>query len=386
VPWNGLPLRGNVLTYVAFVMASMYGLWVARGQAPVAIAWPASAVALTAVLVGGWRVFPGVAAGAVTAALLDHRSLPFALWFVLPTLVEAVISVGLFRRARVDLRFGAVSDSLTLAWIAAAASVGGGLVGATILTATAPVPASAFRDIFVSWTLGDAVGILAFAPAFLIWLQPPLRIARPRRPELVLMLAAAVMVSVFVLVQYTVGLTSRSITILLALFPLLMWISLRADLPVAAALVVMLSIAATLGVKLGTGALTSTSETRGIINTQTLHVLSVLLVLVGAASVSAREKALARALASERKLSLVFEGTTDAHTLFQLDGQGVPRILMGNQRWFEGLRLYRRDLALQDTAGKSTDEMGALLGVPPADCAPHTAPMLAAIRWPAGAV
>jgi len=380
VPRRGFEVRGNLVAYVAFVLASMYGLWVARGDGPVAIAWPASAVALTAVLVAGWRVFPGVAAGAITAAFLDHRSLPIAIWFVLPTLAEAAIAVGLFRRAGVDLRFGAVSDSLTLAWIAAVASAGGGLVGATVLTATSSVPRSAFLNVFVSWSLGDAVGILAFAPAFLIWLQPPLRISRPRRPELVLMLAAAAVVSLFVLVQYTVGLTSRSLTILLALFPLLMWISLRADLPVAAAFVVVLSIAATLGVKLGTGALTSSSVTRGIINAQTLHVLSVLLVLVGAASVSAREKALARALASERKLSLVFEGTSDAHILYQLDAGGVPRILMGNQRWFEGLRLYRRDLAVEDTIGKSMDELGELLGIPAAPRAHHLEPMREAIR------
>jgi PAS domain S-box-containing protein len=375
-----VPLRENVFAYLAFVAASMYGLWIARGEGPVAIAWPASAVAIAAVLVVGWRVFPGIAAGAITAALLDHRSLPLALLFVLPTLVEAAIAVRLCERTRMDLRFGAVSDSLTLAWIAAIASTAGGMVGALILTAATAVPASAFGTIFVSWMLGDAVGILAFAPAFLIWLRPPLRIARPRRLELALMAAAAVAVSLFVLVQYTVGIQSRSLTILLALFPLLMWISLRADLPVAALLVVVLSIAATLGVKLGTGALTSSSVTRGIINVQTLHVLSVLLVLIGAASVSARELALARALGSERKLSLVFEGTSDTHTLFQVDARGVPRVLMGNQRWLEGLRAFRSDLSMQDTVGRSIEEMWELLAMPPAGRAVHVARMQEAVQ------
>lgn len=379
-PLRASLLRNNVLAFLAFVVASMYGLWVARGDGPVAIAWPASAVALSAVAVAGWRVFPGIAAGAITAATLDGRSLPIAMWFVLPALVEAAVSVGLCRRVKVNLRFEAVSDSLNLAWIAAVASAGGALTGATILMATGSIQHGPFWQVFASWMLGDAVGILAFAPAFLIWLQPPLRISRPRRPELVLMAMAAALVSAFVLVQYTVGLTSRSVTILLALFPLLMWISLRADLPVAAVFVVLLSIAATLGVKLGTGALISSSVTRGIINVQTLHVLSVLLVLVGAASVSARERALAQALASEQKLSIVFEGTSDTHTLYEIDAGGVPRVLMGNQRWFDGLRLFRSGLMAPDTLGKTMDEMGDLLGIGPEGRSPHIQPMLDAVR------
>ena len=71
-----LPLRGNLFAYLAFVAASMYGLWIARGEGPVAIAWPASAVAIAAVLVAGWKVFPGIAAGVITAALLDRQHDP----------------------------------------------------------------------------------------------------------------------------------------------------------------------------------------------------------------------------------------------------------------------------------------------------------------------
>ncbi|MGQ0649247.1 MAG: ATP-binding protein [Gemmatimonadaceae bacterium] len=368
----------NVWTLLASFAAVCYGLFVARTGGEVAMVWPASAVALAAIVLRGWKLFPGIAFGTFLGAWLDGRSTAIAALLVLPLAVELAVATAVLRRAKLVVRFTSADDSIRLAWIAAVASTCGAAAGVAILTALGTLRPSAAPMAFLSWALGDAIGILAFSPALLLWLgrRPPVR--RPGRAELASMLLAAAAVSGFVLVTYALGSGNRMVTMWLALFPLLLWTSLRAEVRVAAAIVVVLSIAGTIGVSLGTGALVSPSGSN-VLNVQAFHVMMVLMVLAGAASISEREDALLQSRDVERKLALVFQGTRDVHTLYEIGTDGEQRVVMANENWTSVLKKWRPGLTDEDFFGHTPEEIRALLGVHPDDAAVHMERMRTAI-------
>ena len=370
----------NLWTLLASGVGTCYALFVARPSGTdVAMVWPASAVAFTAIALRGWRLFPAVALGAFGAALLDQRPLAEALFLVVPAVVELAIAVALIKRTGLDLRFRRAGDAARLAVVAGLGSVGGAMAGVAIMSAVEQTGRDTMGHVFLSWTLGHAIGMLAFAPALLLWLGEATPIARPRRPELAALVVSTVLVCAFVLLTYEVGTPNRVVAMWLTLVPLLLWTSVRADIKVAAAVVVVLSIAGTTGVRLGTGALATSPGGLAVLNVQAFHVMMVLMVLVGASTMSAYDRALAQSRSVERTFSLVFDGTRDSQTLYSVPDTGMPRVVMANRSWLDAMKVWRPDLSTADAIGKSVDEMRDLLGLTPAEAAVHQAHMDQAI-------
>ncbi len=365
------PVAANVWTFVASVLAGMYGLFIARVQGEVSMVWPASAVAFAAVATRGWRLFPAVAAGSFAVALLDGRSIPVSLAMVLPVVVELSLAMWLIRRTNFDLRLRNAGAPIQLMWIAGVSALGAACTGISVLILSNDVPGSAAIPALMSWTLGNSLGILVFAPAFLLWSRTSRPALRPTGGELWILAVATLAVSLFPLLTYANSAGYRAITTLLALFPLALWTSLRADLRVAAAVVVVLSIAGTLGVRFGTGALVSTDSLRGVINLQTFHVLMVMVVLVGSASASQREDTLARTREAERKLALVFAGTPDAHALYSVDADGTIRLAMANRVWREGVARLPAGTPDDVILGHSLGDLQQVIGGIPERAAAH---------------
>lgn len=354
-------LAANLWTFVAIVLAGGYGLFVARVHGEVATIWPASAVAFAAVATRGWRTFPAIALGSFTVARLDGRSTLISLALMLPVGVEIALAMTLVLRTRFDLRFRRPGAPVQLLWIAGLAALAGAATGVTVLLLGGDLPISAALTATVSWTLGDALGILVFAPAFLLWIDRRFLAMRPQGMELTALAIVTIGVGLFPLLSFSGFAGYRTLTTLLALFPLMLWTSLRADLRVATAVVVVLSIAGTLGVRFGTGALVSADSVRGVINVQTFHVLMVLIVLVGSASSSQREDTLARISGAERTLALVFSGTPDAHALYSVSDRGELRLATANRVWREGVASLGADVTDDAIIGKTVDELQRMI-------------------------
>ncbi|MBC7896232.1 MAG: MASE1 domain-containing protein [Cytophagaceae bacterium] len=370
----------NGWTFVASLIAVGYGLFIARPEGNVvAVVWPASAVALVAVALGGWRLFPGIAAGTFMAAVLDQQPLGAAVIFIVPAAVEVAIAMSLLKPSRIDLQFRSTGDSIRLTVIAALASMGAAAAGVAILVTLGSLPPSQIFLAFMSWSLGDAIGILAFGPALFLWLQNREPIVRPRRPELLGMVAGTLLVCAFVLLSYQVGTSNRVVTMWLTLFPLLLWMSVRAEVRLAATLVVTLSIAATAGAWLGTGALVGPTGLSSVVDLEAFHVMTVLMVLVGASSMSARERTLQESLSIERKLKLVFEGTRDAQVLYEVGDDGEPRVMMANRTWLSSITTRRPGGSDGELVGKTMEETWAPVDVDATPVAEHRSRMEEAI-------
>jgi integral membrane sensor domain MASE1 len=192
--------------------------------------WPPTGIALAAVLLWGYRVWPGVALGAFLANS----------WTGVPVYAVALISTGntlealggayLLRRLA-DFRpsLERVRDVLALVGLAGVVST---MISATIgvgaLLAASQISADEIGSVWRTWWLGDLGGDLVVAPVLLVaathW---PFRRAPGRLLEAVAFVAALVAVSLLVF--------STSTPLIYLIFPLVIWAGLRFWQPGAAA-------------------------------------------------------------------------------------------------------------------------------------------------------
>ena len=120
----------NLVAAAAYWAVAELTLWPTAEAGDSVPIWPAAGVAVAALLLGGVRLLPGIAAGAfATFALHGPASLAAALAGA--TVLEAVVDVGVLRRLAFDRRLERVRDVLILIFVAAPA---GALLFALIAT------------------------------------------------------------------------------------------------------------------------------------------------------------------------------------------------------------------------------------------------------------
>ena len=159
----------GVLTAV-YVAAAKGGLLLATVGAQVTLVWPPTGIALAALLLGGSRLWPGVALGATLVNASTGVPLATACGMGTGNTLEALVAAGLLRRLRVQPSLERLRDVAALVVLAAglstiaSATIGvGSLVLGRVIPQTAAVPA------WGTWWLGDALGDIVVAPLVLIW-------------------------------------------------------------------------------------------------------------------------------------------------------------------------------------------------------------------------
>ena len=156
---------------VVYVVTARFGFAIALTAEHVTFVWPPSGVALSALLVLGADVWPGILLGALVASVSAHDPLPVAAVIAVGNTLEAVIAASLLRRyVRLDRTLDTLRQALGLVVFGAVAST---IVGATIGVASLCVSGlqawTAFPRVWWSWWLANAAGDLLIVPAVLTW-------------------------------------------------------------------------------------------------------------------------------------------------------------------------------------------------------------------------
>ena len=164
-------LLGILLVAAVYFGAARLGLLLASVHGSVSPVWPATGVAIGALLIGGFQLWPGVALGAFAANALTPVSLLVAAGIGAGNTLEAVAgawimgwcAAGLRRR---DLDYLAEPAGFTLA--AVVAPVISASCGVLILMAGNEIPSwSVTGTLWLTWWVGDALGALMVAPLLL---------------------------------------------------------------------------------------------------------------------------------------------------------------------------------------------------------------------------
>jgi integral membrane sensor domain MASE1 len=221
---------GIALLACAYYGSAKLGLSFAFETASVTAIWPPTGLALAALVLGGYRLWPGVAIGAFLANSWTGIPLAATIGFTCGNTLEALAGAYLLRRvANFKPTLERVRDVLALVLLAAIVSTAiSATIGVASLVATDEVAADSFASVWRVWWLGDMGGNLLVAPVLLVAVTwwPFVRVPG-RALEAVALAVATVGVSALVF--------SRETNLAYLVFPLLIWASLRFWLPGATA-------------------------------------------------------------------------------------------------------------------------------------------------------
>lgn len=305
------------LTAVSYFVAAKFGLRLAFLHPSATPVWPPTGIALAALLLFGYRLWPAIFAAAFFVNITTEGSAATSLGIAAGNTLEGLIGAALVQRFAGGRRAFDRPETIFRWTILAAivAPAASATIGVGSLTLGHFADASNFWAIWRTWWLGDAAGALIVAPALILWADPaPLRWSRRQLVEAALMAAVLLAVSGWVFgVPFQWGVRTYPLPFAL---PLLAWAGFRLGRRGTSAGVLALSFLAIWGTLQGQGSFAQRNKEESLLLLQIFLAVSSATALAVAASVQERKDA-------EETLSLLaaaVEGSEDAIIVLALDG------------------------------------------------------------------
>jgi signal transduction histidine kinase len=257
-----------------------------------AVVWPPSGIALAALLLGGYALWPGVFIGAVIANVLTGAPLGVAIGIGVGNTLEAVLGAYmLLRIVRFHPAIDRVRDALGLIFLSAGLSTFvSATIGVAVLHLTGITPRGEVVEAWRAWWLGDAIGALLVAPPILVWTVMP-SVPSPRRIAEAAALVVTVMVisiAIFHRAPQTVG---GPLSRAYLLFPLLIWAAIRFGQQGAVTATFVASVVAVWGTAMGHGPFIQSTLHDSLFGLQTFMGVTAATFLILGASIAERETA-----------------------------------------------------------------------------------------------
>ena len=162
-----------LLVAVAYVVAAQLGFTLAFTTKQVTAVWPPTGIALAALLLWGYRVWPGIWLGAFASNLLSSEPVWTAAAIATGNTLAPVFGNFLLHRfGGFDNALRRVRDVLLLALFGSAiAMTVSATNGVAELALARIIPWSAFLSVWWVWWAGDAMGVLFVTPLLLTWID-----------------------------------------------------------------------------------------------------------------------------------------------------------------------------------------------------------------------
>jgi two-component system, cell cycle sensor histidine kinase and response regulator CckA len=311
------PAAVALLAAVYFAAAKL-GLLAAVAQAVVSSAWPPAGLALAALLLFGTRYWPAITIGAFLLNASSGVQLAGAVGIAVGNTLEAVVGTLLLQRVgRFRPSLERLQDVLALVLLAAAVStVVSATIGVASLWWSGAISSASYGSLWFVWWLGDAMGVLVFAPLFLTWAATPRLRESPGR-------AVEALAIVALLVVLTDALFGLPFNYVYAIFPVVSWAALRfgpRGAATATTLVTGLAVWSTLH---GRGPFVASTPTENLALLQTFVGLLAVTALVLAALVTERTTAEQAVRESETHYRVLFESNPNPLLVYDLDTLGL---------------------------------------------------------------
>jgi len=159
----------SIVTLVYFSV-SKFGLMLASLHASASPVWPSAGIALAAVLVLGYRVWPGIFVAAFLVNVTNAGDVATSLAIASGNTLEALAGAWLVNRfARGKSFCDRPQDVFKFALVAATSTIISPSFGVTSLALAGFADWAHYVDIWVTWWLGDATGDLVFTPLVVLW-------------------------------------------------------------------------------------------------------------------------------------------------------------------------------------------------------------------------
>ncbi len=262
MPSISLAPMGQSLRRVAllFGLAAVYyftaklGLRFAYINSSVTTIWPPAGIALAAIVLLGYRVWPAILGGAFFANFTTTGFVWPSVGIAIGNTLEGLLAAYLVNRfARGGRVFDRVGDIIRFTLLAAVLSTTvAASLGVLSLASGGLVSAADAPRVWLTWWLGDAVGDLVIAPFLILWIgvKPVPQWTRNQFLEAV----ALALVTALVTFALFGGLfPSRHYPLTVVLWPVMIWVAFRFGPREAATAIVIVSAIAISRTLQGTG-------------------------------------------------------------------------------------------------------------------------------------
>jgi len=225
-------LQGGYLQKLVFVLAAYFvagriGLSVPFTSGNVSPVWPPSGIALAAILIWGYRVWPGIALAAFLVNFLSPIPHPAALGIAVGNTSAALVAAFLLRRIANFQTLRQLRDVLGLVFLAGIVSTTiAASVGVVSLFLAGVQPWSTYASAWGVWWLGDAMGVLLVAPLILTVRQLGRIRGTSRAIEGTVLLAGIALTCWFIFDNRFVTRTGEGV-LAFSVFPFVVWAAIR---------------------------------------------------------------------------------------------------------------------------------------------------------------
>lgn len=246
-----------------YVIAAMLGLSLAFSVKEITTVWPPSGIALAALVLFGFELWPGIFIGAFLANLWTGEPALVAIGIAVGNTLEAVVGafllqqIGAFKPTLHRVRgviallgLAAVFSTMIAATLGNVSLLLGGLVSRDALSSS-----------WLLWWFGDMAGVILFAPVCLVWFGSWRQLNKQNLKEFVALILTTTAVSALIFFGHLWIFGSRPQGSYL-IFPIIIWAAFRFKQIGTTSVSVIVSILAILGTVAGHGpfALSGTTE------------------------------------------------------------------------------------------------------------------------------
>jgi PAS domain S-box-containing protein len=203
-----------------YIVGAFFGLSLSLENPNVTAFWPPTGIAVAAVVIYGPRMWPGVAAGALLANVLNGAPFQTAAAIAIGNTLAPVVAGVLMRRGGFRAGLTRLKDVAALILVGA---LGCMLISSILGTIALGVgrliePGQGLKTWF-EWWVGDASGVSVFAPILLTLSSPDRQLIRRHPREAALLFGLTILATIVVF--------ETTLPLKYLVFPLAIWAALR---------------------------------------------------------------------------------------------------------------------------------------------------------------
>jgi signal transduction histidine kinase len=288
--FSNLPLLAAI-ALLYFIVAKL-SLRLAFVNASASSIWPATGIALAALLLLGYRIWPAIFAGAFLVNILTTGNFLTSLCLATGNTLEAVCAAWLISRLAGGVRaFDHAQDVFKFALSAVFSSLISPTIGVTCLTMAGFADWANYQAIFLTWWMADAIGALVVTPLIVLWNQERRWTFDPKRDvEVALLLLCLIFIAQIVFGGwFPISAANYPISFLCG--PVVIWAAFRLSQRETATGIFILTAIATWGTLHGSGPFVMKTADQSLLIMNTSTAVLTVTALALAAAMSERRRA-----------------------------------------------------------------------------------------------
>ncbi|HXO93601.1 MAG TPA: MASE1 domain-containing protein, partial [Candidatus Acidoferrum sp.] len=265
--FSGLPLIGALA--IIYFIAGKLGLMLASLHASASPVWPAAGIALAAIFLLGYRVWPAIFVGAFLVNLTTAGDIATSVAIATGNTLEALTGAFLVNRFAGGRNvFDRPQGVFKFAVAAAISTIISPVFGVTSLALAGFADWANYGAIWVTWWLGDTTGDLVFAPLVLLWgARPELSWKKKEAAEVGVLLLLLAFLSAVVFGGW-LHISVKNYPIAFICGPIVIWTAFRFTQRETATGIFILSVIAVWGTVRGFGPFVGQTENQSLLTVQ----------------------------------------------------------------------------------------------------------------------